>query len=82
MRRRRQTPARIGSRHGLLTVTCEAGRDHAGRLLVRAVCDCGSRTVARWNNLFTGVTRSCGCLKRAGGRRAPIVTDAPTACYN
>lgn len=75
--RRRQTPVDVGSRHGLLTVTGEAGRDHAGRLLVRAVCDCGTHTVARWNNLFTGVTRSCGCLKRAGGRRAPLVPAAP-----
>lgn len=47
----------------------EAGRDHAGRLLVSASCDCGGRTVARWNNLRTGVTRSCGCRKRAGRRR-------------
>ncbi len=66
--RRRQTPVSIGSRHGLLTVTGEAGRDHAGRLLVTATCDCGGHTVARWNNLLTGVTRSCGCRKRAGRR--------------
>lgn len=64
--RRRQTPVHIGSRHGQLTVTGEAGRDHAGRMLVQARCDCGGDTVARWNNVLTGVTRSCGCRKRAG----------------
>lgn len=54
--RRRQTPVSIGSRHGLLIATGEAGRDHAGRMLVQA----------RWNNVLAGVTRSCGCRKRAG----------------
>ena len=53
----------MGRKFGMLTVVAEAPKDSR---FVQWVCDCdcGGNTVVRSNNLKTGNTRSCGCMKR------------------
>jgi len=60
----RKPPIAIGDRFGRLVVTAEdVGRRHGERLvLVR--CDCGKSKEVRAGHLRSGVTTSCGCLRR------------------
>lgn len=54
---------RIGRRFGRLTVTEKverAGRDSNHVYLCH--CDCGGTKLAKWKNLTSGGTKSCGCL--------------------
>lgn len=54
----------IGKRFGKLTVIAKAEkRDKKERWLCK--CDCGKETVVQYNNLVTGNTSSCGCLRGA-----------------
>lgn len=41
-----------------------AGRDKHGRLDWLCLCDCGQRSVVHSENLLTGNTKSCGCLRK------------------
>ena len=53
-----------GNRYGILTAIERAGK--AGKVqLVKCLCDCGRETVVRYPNLISGITTSCGCIKRA-----------------
>lgn len=52
---------RIGERFHDLVVMAAAGRDDAGKLLVRVRCDCGTWRVMRWGNVRTGNSKTCGC---------------------
>lgn len=49
-----------GRRYGRLTVL---GEDPYDSRKVICKCDCGKTTSATKNNLRTGTTRSCGCLR-------------------
>jgi len=53
-----------GRRFGRLVCIAFAEKDDNGlaRWLVR--CDCGTTFTAYRNNLVSGATRSCGCIKR------------------
>ena len=54
-----------GKRYGRLTVIepdTPCDKDHGYRWIVR--CDCGTTFSAYRHNLVTGLTRSCGCLRR------------------
>jgi hypothetical protein len=68
--RRKAVPISPGARFGMLTILGDAGRDEAGRQLVRAQCDCGNPHTARWLNVRHR-TRSCGCQKQMAISRAP-----------
>lgn len=57
----------VGQRFGRLTVLAEAGRE-GERVLWRCRCSCGTETTASGNNLKSGNTRSCGCLRREVAR--------------
>lgn len=53
----------IGQKFGHLTVREFVGiKKHAARWL--CACDCGLSVIATTNNLRSGNTKSCGCLKR------------------
>jgi hypothetical protein len=53
-----------GQKYGRLTCVKEAGRNKCGQVLWECRCDCGNRTLATTNDLRTGNTKSCGCIKR------------------
>ena len=55
-----------GQRFDRLTVICFDHRD-SGDSLWRCRCDCGNEVVVRRKNLLSGLTKSCGCLKREIG---------------
>lgn len=53
-----------GERHGRLTLLYPVGYEkcHSTRWKVR--CDCGKEFEAALNNVMSGNTKSCGCLRR------------------
>lgn len=54
-----------GKRYGRLTVIAPdapCDKEHGYRWIVR--CDCGTVFTAYRGNLASGMTRSCGCLRR------------------
>ena len=53
-----------GHRFGRLVVIREAGRSKDGKVLWLCKCDCGGEVVVTSDNLRSGNTQSCGCLKR------------------
>ena len=61
--RNRAAPVLIGARYSELVVLENIGRDDADRVLVRCLCNCGRTTIARWGNVRSGITKSCGCRK-------------------
>jgi hypothetical protein len=56
-----------GNRYGMLIAIEVVERNQKGRQW-RCVCDCGNDTIVRATRLTTGVTRSCGCLRRRDNR--------------
>ena len=54
---------RTGDIHGRLTVVSHAGKDHRGKHLWLCLCDCGNEKVVVSDNLSSGKSNSCGCLK-------------------
>ena len=54
---------RIGDKHGRLTVISHAGKDHRNKHLWLCLCDCGNEKVVVSDNLSSGKSNSCGCLK-------------------
>jgi hypothetical protein len=53
-----------GKRFGKLTVTKRAKNDKYGNASWICECDCGKEIIASANNLKSGGTKSCGCLKK------------------
>jgi len=53
----------IGARNGMLTVIERAGKIGTVQLL-KCLCDCGNYTIVRYPNFTSGITTSCGCVKR------------------
>lgn len=56
-----------GKRYGKLTVISRAPNYRNGTTVITAWnchCDCGNDAVVLRNNLKSGATRSCGCLRR------------------
>lgn len=62
------------------TVHTHAGEKHSKLLLIefvringlgyyKCVCDCGKTNTIRWNNIDSGVTKSCGCLASSRARK-------------
>lgn len=55
----------IGQRFGRLTIIGDTGkRCHQGNVIWLCRCDCGTEKEIKSNNLTSGNTRSCGCLRR------------------
>lgn len=54
---------RTGDKHGRLTVISHAGKDHRNKHLWLCLCDCGNEKVVISDNLSSGKSNSCGCLK-------------------
>jgi len=54
---------RIDKRYGKLRVISEVGKNKHRRLLFRCLCDCGSEIVISGDQLSSGKTKSCGCLR-------------------
>ena len=51
-----------GCRFGKLTVIERAPNNANGKVMWRCKCDCGKETVVISSRLYTGKTKSCGCL--------------------
>lgn len=62
-----------GKRFNNLTAISVAGKDNFGRNKWKFICDCGKETIASLNNVQTGITKSCGCLKHKPHRRIDLV---------
>lgn len=54
---------RIGDKYGRLMVVSHAGKDHRNKHLWLCLCDCGNEKVVVSDNLSSGKSNSCGCLK-------------------
>lgn len=54
---------RVGDRYGRLLVIKHAGKDHRNKHLWLCKCDCGNEKVVVSDNLSSGKSNSCGCLK-------------------
>lgn len=53
-----------GQRFGRLTVIRYDHTTENGNACWRCRCDCGNETIVRRQNLQSGLTQSCGCLKK------------------
>lgn len=55
-----------GRKYGRLTVLERVGYSGDGqhRPVWRCLCDCGNEAIVLGANLRSGMTRSCGCLRR------------------
>lgn len=81
----------IGKKFGKLTVLedCEE-YDKYGYKIYKCICDCGNITYINSNNLKTGNTKSCGCLKvdrlikhgKYKTRMYRIYNNMKNRCYN
>ena len=54
---------RTGEKHGRLTVISHSGKDHRGKHLWLCLCECGNEKVVVSDNLSSGKSNSCGCLR-------------------
>ena len=55
---------RIGLKYGRLTVIKYSGRDKRNKHLWLCKCECGNEKVVVSDNLSSGKSNSCGCLKK------------------
>ena len=55
---------RTGLKYGRLTVMSHNGRDHRNKHLWLCKCECGNEKVVISDNLSSGKSNSCGCLKK------------------
>lgn len=69
-----------GERYGRLTALHFVGHIRRGEILARAWlcrCDCGTEVIITHNNLYSGNSKSCGCLRteirrsKKGGKDRP-----------
>lgn len=55
----------IGNKYGKLTVIKELEeKSNNNQRLYLCKCDCGNEKIVAQNNLISGDTKSCGCIKR------------------
>lgn len=54
---------RVGLKYGRLTVIKHEGKDHRNKHLWLCECDCGNEKIVVSDNLSSGKSKSCGCLK-------------------
>lgn len=53
-----------GQKFSYLTVVEHAGRNHIGKHTYLCRCDCGKTIVLRGEDVKSGNTKSCGCMRR------------------
>lgn len=63
-----KSDSHLGKVFNRLTVLSEAGRSSSGARLFACRCECGSEIVCRLDNLVSGNTKSCGCLRSSANR--------------
>lgn len=51
-----------GKRFGRLTVIERVQNNQSNKVMWRCLCDCGKETIAIGSRIYTGKTKSCGCL--------------------
>ena len=54
----------VGRQFGRVTVLEKVGRSRGRISIYRCLCECGTEFEAYANNLKTGRTRSCGCIRK------------------
>ena len=54
---------RVGDRYGRLLVVSHSGKDKRNKHLWLCKCDCGNEKIIVSDNLSSGKSNSCGCLK-------------------
>jgi len=54
---------RTNDKHGRLTVISHAGKDTRNKHLWLCLCECGNEKIVVSDNLSSGKSNSCGCLK-------------------
>ncbi len=57
-------PVSAGTKFGRLTILEEAGSDYRGQVVYLCKCVCGTSTKVLGYSLRSGVTKSCGCLRK------------------
>lgn len=55
---------RIADRYGRLLVLEHAGKDYRNKHLWKCLCDCGNEKIVLSDNLSSGKSKSCGCLRK------------------
>ena len=74
---------RTGMRYGRLLVTTYAGKNGQGKHLWLCKCDCGNEKIVIGDNLSSGKSNSCGCLKteflKKKGNQYGLYEDRETA---
>lgn len=63
-----------GQKYNHLTAIKVAGRDKHGRATWLFRCDCGKEVVIGLNNVRTGNTKSCGCMKHKPSSKRVDIT--------
>lgn len=53
----------VGMRFGKLVIAKKTEKKSGGNSIWIALCDCGNEAFATKNNIISGNTKSCGCLK-------------------
>lgn len=62
----------IGRKYGRLTVLQRVEEMYAIKPIFRCVCDCGNETIVYGQNLRSGYTKSCGCIRSEMLREARL----------
>ena len=74
---------RIGMRYGRLTVISHKGKDNRGLHLWECRCSCGNTKIVVGQNLSSGKSKSCGCLRdeflKAKGNQYGLYEDREEA---
>lgn len=55
---------KTGKRYGRLLVKSYAGKNNKGKHIWNCICDCGKEKIVVGDNLSSGRSKSCGCLKK------------------
>ena len=59
----------VGKKFGKLTVVERVENNRFRQVVYRCRCDCGGEAIVSGNNLRSGTTQSCGCIKSKGEER-------------
>jgi len=54
---------KIGDKFNNLKISKIIGRNKHNKIILECECDCGVNTIALYNHLKSGNTKSCGCLR-------------------
>lgn len=60
----RESAVMIGRQFGRLSVKAEAGKSETKKRMLHCLCACGTTSVVCYQNLVSGLAKSCGCLRR------------------